>query len=115
MALEALEAEVKSIVRRAVQVLRDYAATQGWGQDDYRIYVYPNLDWNRLQLILVARALPRKDYLANYNAVCDFIEERLKDDPWLKHDIGVVLRTFDQVEQGGLYAIPRSYLDADDL
>jgi hypothetical protein len=111
----AVETEMKRVLRPVIQAFREYAAAQGWGPGDYKLYLRPNLEWGYIKVILVARRFPSQDPHENYNAVTDFIEERLKDEPHLKSATGVVLRTFDEVARGGLYQIPPSYFDADDL
>jgi hypothetical protein len=108
----AVEAEIRRSVRPVIQALRDYAAAQGWGPDDYRIYLRPNLDWGYIKIILVAKAFPSQDRHDNFEAVTDFLEKRLKDGYPFR--TGVVLRTFDEV-QDGFYSIPSTYYDADDL
>jgi hypothetical protein len=110
-----VEATMKPILRRAIQVFRDYAQSQGWGPDEYRIYLRPNLEWLKVSFVLVAKAFPSQDYHENYLAIDQFVKKELKDDPSLRRMIGFSLLTFDQVAQGGAYSIPSTYFDADDL
>jgi len=110
----AIEAEVRHPIRRAVNILKEYAETQGWKAEDYHVYVYPNLDWGYMDFLLVARAFPKKDEFDNFVAILDFIDARWKKDA-TRPKIGLSLLTFDQVAQGGSYSIPGAYFDGDDF
>ena len=48
------------------------------GSRKYRLYVYPNLDWGSIDLLLVADHFPNKDYIDNYVAISDFIDAKWK-------------------------------------
>lgn len=110
----AVEAEVRHPIRHAVCILREYAETQGWTAEDYHVYVRPNLDWWYIDLLLVARRFPKEDEFDNFVAISDFIDAKWKKDD-ARPKIGLSLLTFDQVAQGGAYAIPSTYLDGDDF
>jgi hypothetical protein len=111
----AIEATVKRAVRRVIRAFEDYAATQGWGPGDYEIYVRPNLDWNAIHAVLAARAFPSSDYHQNYDAIHDFVKERLKDEPFLRDALGFALVTIDDLDNTGLGGIRSKYLTAEDL
>jgi hypothetical protein len=111
----AVEATLKGAVRRVIQSFRRYAQAQGWAKGDYRILVETNPDWGRIHVILVARDFPGHNPEDGWLSVIDFIDEDLKDEPELGESINLTLRTFDQVEQGGIYSLSPEYVDADDL
>jgi len=111
----ALETVKRNLVRRVVGAFRDYAASQGWRPEDYRIYVWPNLDWFSVHVILAVKSLPERNAEDSTFAAIDFVHDKLKDDPDLARSIGLTVRTFDQIEQGGLYGIAPDFVEADDL
>jgi hypothetical protein len=61
---------------------------------------------------LVARAFNGRDYAASYRAVMNYLRKELAEEPGLFESIGLALRDFDQVDEGGIYAIGPDYEDA---
>jgi hypothetical protein len=111
----ALSTAMKNAIRRVVQILRAYATAQGWHPGEYQIYIRPNEGWGRIEVILVAREFPGKDYFEQWESVINFLEKELKHDRPLFEALNLVLHTFDQVAEGGLYAIGSGYEEVDDL
>ncbi|CAN5853996.1 hypothetical protein BH23PLA1_BH23PLA1_29200 [soil metagenome] len=111
----AIEAAMKPAVRRVAQVFKKYAVSEGWRQGDYRILVDVNPDWGRIHVIFVARDFPGRDIEDSWISMLDFIDRELKVEPDLAEAINLSLRTFDEVDQGGIYELPPSYVDADEL
>ena len=111
----ALEATLKYGVQRIAQTLRDYAAAHGWSDGDYKVFVRLNMDWNRIHVLLVAKAFPRNDTKNAWLSVWAFLQDRLKDEPALVDCLNLVVRTFDQVTEGGRYAIGPKYVEINDL
>ena len=107
----AIETAVRYSLRRLNEAFEHYATTQHWRPDDYQVFVRLNLDWGAIHLILVAKAFPAANGEDPWLAVRQFLEQELKDDRALFEALHVVLETFDQVKEGGLDRIPRSYED----
>jgi hypothetical protein len=102
-------------VRRLVAAFRAYAAAQGWTPSDYRLFIETNHQWGRIHAILVARSFPGETIDEHWNSVVDFLDEELKDDPNLRESLNLVLRTFDELEEGGIYRISSGYVEVDEL
>jgi len=111
----ALQAEMKRAIRKVARILQRYAAAQGWRPGEYRIYFRPNEEWGYIKIILVAKGFPGKDEFEQWESVINLLEKELKDDRPLFEALGLNLRTFDQVAEGGIYAIPDSYEEVEDL
>ncbi|MBI1914217.1 MAG: hypothetical protein HYS12_05700 [Planctomycetes bacterium] len=106
---------MKRAIRRVVQLLQRYATVHGWQPGEYRIFIRANEEWGYIVIILVAKAFPGKDEFEQWESVIDFLEKELKDDRPLFEALSLNLRTFDQVAEGGLYAIGDSYEEAEEL
>ncbi len=111
----ASQAAMKRAILKVARILQGYATIQGWRPGEYRIFVHPNEEWGQIHFLLVAKAFPGKDYYEQWESVIDFLEKELKDDRPLFEALHLVLHTFDQVAEGGLYAIGSSYEEVDDL
>jgi hypothetical protein len=110
-----IETALRHSLRRLAEAFRRYASTQHWGPDDYQVFVRPNLDWGAIHLILVAKGFSGDHAGDPWLAVRQFLEKELKDDPSLFETLHLVVRTYDQVKEGGTYRIPSSYEDINDL
>ena len=105
---------MKRAIRRVVQLLQRYATAHGWHPGEYQIFIRSNEEWGRIEVILVAREFPGKDEFEQWESVIDFLEKELKDDRPLFEALHLNLRTFDQVAEGGLYAIGSGYEEVED-
>jgi hypothetical protein len=47
--------------------------------------------------------------------VWDHLEKKLSSGPDIGYSVGLSVRSWDQVNQGGLYSIPSDYQDVSDL
>src|SRR5205823_4591383 len=109
------KAPMKRALRRVIQLLRRYATAHGWQPGEYRIFLRANEEWGYIKIILVAKTFPGKDEFEQWESIIDFLEKELKDDRPLFEALGLNLRTFDQVAEGGLNAIGDSYEEAEEL
>jgi hypothetical protein len=111
----ALEAMIKYGLQRLAQAFRDYAPAQGWGPEDYQVYVRLKLLWGRIHVILVAKALPDSDEKKAWLSVWNFLQAKLKDEPDLIATLNLDVRTFEQVKAGGWYALSPKFVEIKDL
>jgi hypothetical protein len=95
-------------VRRIAQALRRYAESVHWSPDDYRIFLRPNWDWGRINILLAAQEFPAGPQ-DPWFSIRSFLEKDLKDAPELYHAIGLTVSTFEQIRRGGLHGIPEDY------
>ncbi|HZW34968.1 MAG TPA: hypothetical protein VFF52_29865 [Isosphaeraceae bacterium] len=95
-------------IRRITQAIRRYAESVHWSPNDYRIFVRPNWDWGRINIILAAREFPDGPEDPR-PSIRSFLERDLKDAPELFRAIGLTVSTFEQIRRGGLHGIPEAY------
>ena len=69
--------------------LRAYANSKGWSPEDYAILGSLNLDWDRLNILLAARAFNDKPTLPLLEDLEDYLEESLSDDPVLREAVQI--------------------------
>jgi hypothetical protein len=112
----AIQTAMKRILTGIDESIDAYAREKGWKQDDYQAFLRVNEDWGQFHIILVARAFPVELTPEDqWIEVIEFLQRQLKKK---KIDLGgglhLVLRTFDEVAEGGLYAIGPGYEDIRD-
>ena len=111
----AVEITMIRAARRIATALAQYASDHGLGRNDYEIYFWFNVDWDRINVIFVAKDFPGTSYYDKWLAVDEHLGRALHDDPSLVRAITMSIRTIDEVNQGGLYAISRDFIESREL
>jgi hypothetical protein len=107
-------------VRKMARLLSEYAASQGWQDDQYKLYFLPDPEGADMFIIVVGPFPPDDDEheeqrFEAWNQIKDFLEQQLHDEPRLRHAYNLVLRTPEEVAEGGHYAIKPEYIEAHEL
>jgi hypothetical protein len=100
---------LRKVVRRVAEALASFAVEKGWAQDEYGIYYRMNPDWDQVHFIFVAKGLPGQGSFSDYAEVRNYLAQKLQDEPDLMNMVGLVVRDYSQVEQGGIYSIGADY------
>jgi hypothetical protein len=111
----ALGSTVKSALQRIADALTAFAAKQGWKPNEYRILFRVSQRWGRIRVFFIAKefgALSRQEVWVQ---VWDHLENSLKSGPEIGFSVGLSVRDWNQVNQGGAYAIPPGYVDHKEL
>jgi hypothetical protein len=95
--------------RKLANALMKYAEKMGWKANDYKVFMRPNPDWNRIHVVFVAHAFEGRDYYKNYAAVMAHLSNEMKDDVEILNSVNLVLRDFKQIEEGGFFGIGPDY------
>jgi hypothetical protein len=64
---------------------------------------------------VAARSFPQPDPDDAWLPLLHFLQEKLKDEPELIDSLHLVVRRFDQIKEGGIYAIGPGYTEINDL
>jgi hypothetical protein len=111
----ALEPEVRQAIRWVARAFGQFAADQGWKPGDYQVFVHINQDWGRVHVLLAATDFPGNTHLEKWQYVMDYLKRHFgKEEPLLLQALGLTLRTFDQIEEGGIYSIAPQFVDVRD-
>ena len=104
-----IEADTNLIVRMVASAIRDLAKKNRWGDDDFRLYYRTNPDWGQVAIILVAKSYPEADTHQQWRSTIQFLKAQFGENVELLETVTFVQYTFDQMNQGGIYAIPPNY------
>ncbi len=111
----ALEAAVRQTIRWVTRAFGQFAADQGWKPGDYQVFVDINEDWGKVHVILAARDFPGQTHREKWQYVMDYLLRNFgEEEPLLLQALGLILRTFDQIEEGGIYSINPQFVDVHD-
>ncbi|MBX6311559.1 MAG: hypothetical protein IRY99_01345 [Isosphaeraceae bacterium] len=113
----AVSTDVAAAIARVASALTRYAQARGWKPEDWRLYYRVTPDWDRMHFIVVARELDDQDEFAAYSSIRNYLERELADAPELFRAVGLVVRGFKQIEEGGIYRIGDDFkrIDAEHL
>jgi len=89
--------------------LTRFAESQGWKDPQYWIYYRINPDWGKVHFIFVAEAFNGKNPYETTRQVWAYLEEELKEYSDVLSSLGLVVRSKEQVNEGGIYAIGSEY------
>lgn len=111
---------MRPALRHFAQLLSEYARSRGWKPDQYKLYFLADADWGRVIIIVVGPFAPddeehEEERFKQWEEIVEFLQERLHDEPSLLHAYNLVLRTPEEVEEGGIYSIGRNYIEAQEL
>jgi predicted trehalose synthase len=111
----ALDRLMREAVDRIERAFREYAQDRHWSPDDYRVFVRLNQDWAQVHVVLVAKSYGGSDLDAEWERVMSFLDTRLSD--LLDHltSLNLTLRTFSQLEDGGIYRLGPDFVEVHDL
>ncbi len=111
----ALTAEVRQTIRWVTRAFGRFAADQGWKPGEYQVFIHINEDWGKVHVLLAAKDFPGQTELEKWQYVMHYLERHFgEEEPWLLKALGLILRTFDQIEEGGIYSISPQFVDVRD-
>lgn len=105
----AAHSTVKQAAHRIAELVRAYAAEKQWSDTDYEIYMRSR-PGGILHLIVVALAGKLKgggSTWMDYYDLSKYLEQHVEPD--LQKNLRISIRSFDQVKEGGIYAINSDY------
>ncbi len=105
----------KAVVRRIATALVDFAKGQGWKKDQYEILFRLLEDWGHIRVMLIVDDFGGRSDQVMWSLVHDYLEESLKRDGGIGFSLGISVRERRQVEQGGIYTIPDTFVEVADL
>jgi hypothetical protein len=111
---------MRPAVRHLARLLSEYAASRGWSADRYTLYFLPDAEWGQVIIIFVG-PFPADDEehedarFQEWERIVEFLETHLHNEPSLLHSYNLVLRTPEEVEEGGIYSIGPEYIEAQEL
>jgi hypothetical protein len=111
----ALDPVTRTTVKKIANAFREYAATQGWSPQDYQIFIRINPDWGQVHVLFVAKTFPDPDTNRQWMNMMKGIEGPLPDIMENLASLDLTLRTFDQVNEGGIYSIGTQFVDIDEV
>lgn len=105
----------KAIVRRIAEALVGFAKDQGWKKDQYELLFRVKEEWGRISVMLVAEDFGGRSDREMWDLVYDYLQRTLKQQGEIGFSLGLTVREKSQVEKGGIYSIPDTYVEVADL
>lgn len=105
----------KDVVRRIANAVVKLAKAQGWRKDQYEILFRLQEEWGRITIMLVVDSFGGRSEREMWDLIFDFLQRSLQQQGDIGFSLGLIVREKSQVQRGGSYAIPDSYVEVADL
>jgi hypothetical protein len=105
----------KSAVRRIAKAFVEFAKELGWRKDQYELLFHLQEEWGRITVMLIAEDFGGRSAREMWDLVYDHVQRSLKQEGDIGFSLGLAVREKSQVERGGIYAIPDTYVEVADL
>jgi hypothetical protein len=103
----------RTLVRRIANALKDFAVGQGWQPGEYQILFRVLEDWGRISVFFIVKEFGNLSENEMWVRVWDHLEKSLGSD--MGYSVGLSVRNWAQMNQGGMYSIPEGYVDVQEL
>jgi hypothetical protein len=111
----ALGTTMKSVLRRIVDALEQFAAAERWAPNEYQILFRVSQKWGRIRVFFIVKDLGNLSPQDMWVRVWDHLENSLKNGPDIGYSVGLSVHDLSQVNQGGAHSVPRGYVDQKEL
>jgi hypothetical protein len=111
----ASETTLRRVGEQISKAIREFAETHGWPAGDYRLFLHLNEDWYTAHVILAAEDFGGGEIRDKSRIVSKFLKENLPDFLKELNAFNLTLRTFSQIDEGGIYQIGPEFVDLDEL
>jgi hypothetical protein len=101
--------ELNRAVRLVAGALTKYAKQHHWKDTDYSIYYEVNEEWDRIHFVFVAKGFDGRDNFDCYRSVWRFLERELDEEQDVLESLGLVVRSKEQIDEGGIYQVGPQY------
>jgi len=107
--------KTSTALTRIAKALREFAKERGWQPGHYRILFRVLEQWGRINVLFIADDFGGRSNQEMWDQVFQHLEKALNHGSDRGFSLGLSVREKKQVEQGGMYAIPEDYEDAEEL
>jgi hypothetical protein len=106
----------KAALYRIAKALKDFAEKEeGLRRGQYRILFKLVEDWGHINVMLILDDFKGRSDREIWDKVYDYLHDALKKEGDTGFVVGHLVRERSQVERGGIYGIPETYVDVADL
>src|SRR4051812_27284954 len=99
----AVSTTLKRFLRRLAGSLLAYSKQQSWDPKDIQLYYRFVPDWDRLHIIIVVPDFGGRSEFEVWSSIHVHLAAEFADEPEALNHIGLVVRSSQQVEAGGIY------------
>jgi hypothetical protein len=106
----------KAVLARIAKALVEFAKKQGWTKNQFEVLFHVMEDWWRIRVMLVVDDFGDRSEREMWDQVHEYLKDSLDRDGGIEpFSLGLSVREKSQVERGGIYTIPDTYVEAADL
>jgi hypothetical protein len=107
----ALRTKLTSIAK----ALKNFASEQGWGPGEYKILFRVLEKWGKINVYFIVKDFAGSSERDMWERAWNHLQTSLASDADSGYSVGLSVHDWDQVNQGGIYSIPKSYIEEEEL
>lgn len=107
--------KTKAVLSVIGKALVAFAKEQGWTRGHYQLLFRVKEEWGRITAMLVLEDFGGRSEEELRDQAHQAVEKALAQSGGTDFSLGITIREKSQVERGGRYSIPDSYVEAADL
>jgi hypothetical protein len=107
----ALRKKLTSIAK----ALKDFAAEQAWEPGEYKILFRVIKAWGKINVFFIVKDFGGLSEREMWERVWNHLKRSLASDTESGYSVGPSVHDWEQVHQGGIYSVPKSYIDEEEL
>jgi hypothetical protein len=107
--------KTKAVLAVIGKALVAFAKERGWTRDQYQLLFRVQEEWGRITAMLVLQDFGGRSEQELRDQAHQAVEKALDQSGGTDFSLGLTIRERSQVERGGRYTIPDSYVEAADL
>jgi hypothetical protein len=111
----ALGPALRSKLTSIAKALNDFASEQGWLPGEYKILCRVSKTWGKINVYFIVKDFGSFSEREMWERAWNHLKTSVASDADSGYAVGLSVHDWQQVNQGGIYSIPKSYVDLEDL
>jgi hypothetical protein len=111
----ALGTALRTKLTSIVKALKCFASEQGWAPGEYKILFRVIKTWGKISVYFVVKDFGGLSEREMWDRVWDHLKGSLASEADGGYSVGLSVHDWEQVNHGGTYSIPKSYIDEEEL
>jgi len=111
----ALGPALRTKLASIASALKDFASEQGWAPDEYKILFRVIKTWGKISVYFIVKDFGGLSEREMWERIWDHLKRSLPVAAAPEYSVGLSVHDWEQVNQGGIYSIPKSYIDEQEL
>jgi hypothetical protein len=111
----ALGPALRTTLTSIAKALKNFANEQGWRPDEYKILFRVIKAWDKINVYFIVKDFGGLSEREVWERVWNELKKSVAWESSAGYSVGLSVHDWAQVNQGGIYSVPESYIDEKEL